>query len=164
MSADLKRRLARLIGIGFAAVLLIAAEPWQVVAVNRISLEGNLKDGGEFEVRVESEEPKNASGTYFGAVGRPRSVVSDVVVNVAGKKMSFPEVAYNDLANPLLQTVSITSQLSGPVRLRFTGGEGDASYEVEYLMQGGRLAQRTISYFEAAPNGEKSRVVKTTTF
>jgi hypothetical protein len=58
----------------------------------------------------------------------------------------------------------MTSQLSGEVKLRFTGGEGDASYEVEYVVVSGRLAERRVSYFEADPKGEKARVVKTDTY
>ena len=123
-----------------------------------------MKEGSDFEVRIELQEPKEASGNYFGATGHPRSVVSDIMLKVAGKKIAFPDAAFADLANALLQTVSITSQPSGDVKLRFTGGEGDTNYEVEYFIQSGRLLQRIVSYFEAAPTGGKARVLKTTTF
>jgi hypothetical protein len=164
MMPILTRSLACCIAIGFAAGAIEAAEPWQVVNVNRILLEGTLKEGSDFEVRIELQEPKETSGNYFGASGHPRSVVSDIMLKVAGKKIAFPEAAFADLANALLQTVSITSQPSGDVKLRFTGGEGDASYEVEYFIQSGRLLQRSLSYFETPATGTKARVVKTTTF
>jgi hypothetical protein len=160
----LKRALASCIGLGLAAIGMGAAEPWQVVNVNRVLLEGTLKEGSDFEVRIELQEPKEASGNYFGASSHPRSVVSDIMLKVAGKKIAFPETAFADLANALLQTVSMTSQPSGDVKLRFTGGEGDASYEVEYFIQSGRLIQRSLSYFEAEATGAKARVIKTTTF
>jgi hypothetical protein len=164
MTSNSKRAIAFCVGIGFALAVTNAADPWQVVTVNRLALEGTLKDGTEFEVRVESQEPKEQSAAYVGATGTPRAVISDFTMKLAGKKVSFPDSAFNDLANPLLQTVSITSQPSGAIKLRFTGGEGEASYEAEYLVQSGRLAQRTLSYFEAGANGEKGRIVKTATF
>jgi hypothetical protein len=67
------------------------------------------------------------------------------------------------LANPLLQTVSITSQPSGDLKLRFTGGEGATNYEVEYFIEGNRLVQRTVSYFERGVE-QKDRVIKTMFF
>ncbi|MFN2542069.1 MAG: hypothetical protein ABR514_07880 [Chthoniobacterales bacterium] len=163
MTSNSKRAIAFCVGIGFALAVTNAADPWQVVTVNRLALEGTLKDGTEFELRVESQEPKEQSIVYVGATGTPRAVISDFALKLGGKKVSVPDAAFNDLANPLLQTVSITSQ-PGAVKLRFTGGEGEASYEVEYLVQSGRLAQRTLSYFEAGANGEKGRIVKTATF
>jgi len=164
MTANLKRALACCcFGIGLALLGSSAAEPWQVVTVNRASLEGTLKDGTEFEVRVESQEPKEAAANYFGATGKPRSVVSDIIMKVGGKRISFPDPSFNDLADALLQTLSITSQSSGEVKLRFTGGEGDASYEVEYFIEGNRLVRRTVSYFERGAE-QKDRVIKTMTF
>ena len=132
--------------------------------VNRVSLEGTLKEGIGFEVRIESQEPKETTVNYFGVTGKPRAVVSDIMLKLGGKKVSFPDTSYNDLANPLLQTVSMTSQSSGDFKLRFTGGEGDSSYEVEYLIQSGRLAERSLSYFETSAKGERARVVKTDSF
>ena len=164
MTASLKRAFAASVGIGLAMVAIEAAEPWQVVTVNRASFEGTLKEGTEFELRIESQEPKEASATYAGVTGKPRSVVSDIMLKLGGKKVSFPDTSFNDLVNPLLQTVSLTSQSSGEVKLRFTGGEGDGSYEVEYLIQSGRLAERRLGSFETDPKGERARVVKTDTF
>jgi hypothetical protein len=147
-----------------AAATAVAAEPWQVVTVNRVSVEGTLKNGAEFEVRIECQQPSETTSTYFGAQGQPRSVISDITIKLNGKKVSVPETGFRDLANPLLQTVSITGQSTGDLKLRFTGGDGDLSYEAEYVIQSGHLTQRTISYFEAGAQGERSRVVKTTNF
>jgi len=145
-------------------IVTSAAESWQVVTVNKVSLEGTLKEGTEFEVRIESTKPKEPSGNYFGTVDRPRSVLSEITVKLGGKKISFPKQAFSDLANALLQTVSTTSQPSGELKLRFTGGDGPTSYEAEYFIESNRLVKRTISYFEVATGSEKNRVVKTTTF
>ncbi len=136
---------------------------WQTVNVDKVRLEGTLKDGGTFEVKVDSGVPKQISGDYFGASDAPRVVVSGITVKTAGGNISFPKPAFVDLANPLLQTVSITSQGSANLKLRFTGGEGAQNYEVEYFIEGNRLVKRNVSYFERG--GEKSdRVIKTMTF
>ena len=161
---NLKRLLAFWIATTCAALATHAAEPWQVVTVTKVSLEGTLKEGTEFEVRIESKKPKELSGSYFGATDQPGSVVSEITVKLGGETISFPKQAFSDLANALLQTVSITSNPSGEARLRFTGGTGSTSYEAEYFIEPKRLAKRVISYFEATTGGEKSRVLKTTTF
>jgi hypothetical protein len=156
--------------IGFwTAILLViiaataAADQWQVVTVNRVTLEGTLKDGPPFEVRVDSDAPKGSSGDYFGASDAPQLVVSGIIVKAAGGRIAFPKQAFADLANPLLQTVSITSQPSGDLKLRFNGGEGATNYEVEYFIEGNRLVRRTVSYFERGKT-LKDRVIKTTNF
>jgi hypothetical protein len=164
MSADWKRLLVCLAAVAYAWFAGNAAELWQVVKVNKISLEGVLKEGTEFEVRIESKKAKESSGNYFGATDQPAFVVSEITVKLSGDKISFPKDAFADLANPLLQTASITSQPSGEVRLRFSGGEGATGYEAEYFMDSKRLLKRTVSYFEITAAGEKSRVVKTTNF
>jgi len=140
-----------------------ALAQWQVVTLNRVTLEGTLKDGGAFEVRVESDTPKQTSGEFFGATDSPTSVVSGIIVKTSGARIAFPKQAFVDLANPLLQTTSITSQGSGNLKLRFTGGEGATNYEVEYFIEGNRLVRRTVSYFERG-TGQKDRVIKTMTF
>jgi hypothetical protein len=140
------------------------AELWQVVTINKISLEGTLKEGTEFEINIEARKPKVLQGDYFGSAGQPGSVIAEITVKLGGEKMSFPKQAFNDLANPLFQTVSLTSQPSGEVRLRFTGGDGSTTYEAQYFIQSNRLAKRSISYFEASAGGKKREVVKTTTF
>ena len=152
----------RLIAILCMMLVATAFAQWQVVTLNRVTLEGTLKDGGAFEVRVDSDTPKEASGEYFGATDAPRAVVSGIIVK-AGGRIAFPKNAFVDLANPLLQTVSITSQGSSNLKLRFTGGEGAQNYEVEYFIEGNRLVRRTVSYFERG-GGEKGRIVKTTNF
>ena len=93
----------------------------------------------------------------------PRVVVSGIIVKTTGARIAFPKQAFVDLANPLLQTVSITSQGSSNLKLRFTGGEGAQNYEVEYFIEGNRLVRRNVSYFERG-GGEKGRVVKTMSF
>jgi hypothetical protein len=147
----------------FASTATTLADQWQVVTVNRVTLEGTLKDGGPFEVRVDSDTPKQTAGEYFGATDAPRSVVSGIIVKAAGGRIAFPKQACVDLANPLLQTVSITSQPSGNLKLRFTGGEGATNYEVEYFIEGNKLVRRTVSYFERGAE-QKDRVIKTTNF
>jgi hypothetical protein len=140
-----------------------ALAQWQVVTLNRVTLEGTLKDGGAFEVKVNSDTPKEASGQFFGATEAPRTVVSEIMVKGPGGKVAFPKQAFIDLANPVLQTVSITSQGASNLKLRFTGGEGAQNYEVEYFVEGNRLVRRNVSYFERG--GEQSgRVIKTMNF
>ena len=146
-----------------AALTTTRADQWQVVTVNKVTLEGALKDGGAFEVRVDSDTPKEASGEFFGATDAPRAVVSGVIVKSAGGRIAFPKQAFVDLANPLLQTVSITSQGPSNLKLRFTGGEGAQTYEVEYFIEGNRLVRRTVSYFERGET-QKDRVIKTMSF
>jgi hypothetical protein len=145
----------------FAAIAF--ADQWQVVTVNKVTLEGTLKDGGTFAVTVDSDTPKVTSGEFFGATDAPRAAVSGITVKTSNARIAFPKQAFVDLANPLLQTVSITSQPSGDLKLRFTGGEGEAGYEVEYFIQANRLVKRNVSYFERGGD-EKSRVIKTMTF
>jgi hypothetical protein len=146
-----------------AAMPTKAAEPWQVVTVNKVSLEGTLSGGSKFEVNVESSKPKTLEANYVGAAGQPAAAVSEITVKLGGEKISFPKQAFGDLANAKLQTVSVTSQPSGEVRLRFSGGEAPGTYEVEFFIQGNRLTKRSLSSFEAATGG-KHEVVKTTTF
>src|SRR5262249_28040549 len=134
-----------------------------VVKLNRVTLEGSLKEGGVFEVKVDSDAPKGASGEFFGATEAPHAVVSGIVVKTTGARISFPKQAFVDLANPLLQTTSVTSQGSSNLKLRFTGGEGAQNYEVEYFIEGNRLVKRNVSYFDRGGQ-EKGRVVKTMTF
>jgi hypothetical protein len=153
----------RLIAILFMMFASTALAQWQVVTLNRVTLEGTLKGGGPFEVRVDADVPKQASGEFFGATEAPRSVVSGVIVKAASGKVSFPREAFADLANPLLQTVSVTSQGSNNLKLRFTGGEGAQNYEVEYLIEGNKLVKRDVNYFERG-GSEKSRVIKTMSF
>lgn len=97
--------------------------------------------------------------SYFGAAEQPQSVVEEIIVKVGGKKTDFPKPAFEDLANPLLQTVSITSQPTNDIKLRFTGGDASATYEVEYFIELDRLVKRLIRYFEAT-GGEKREVIK----
>ncbi|HST31797.1 MAG TPA: hypothetical protein VLK27_13270 [Chthoniobacterales bacterium] len=140
-----------------------AVAQWQVVNVNKVTLEGTLKGGGNFVVRVDSDSPRTTSGEYFGATDAPRAVVSGVTVKTDNARIAFPKQAFVDLANPLLQTTSITGQGSGNLKVRFTGGEGATNYEVEYFIEGNRLVRRTVSYFERG-GAQKDRVVKTTNF
>lgn len=164
MIFDLKRLLGATVAIPCALFAAQAAEPWQVVSVSEMSIAGTLKDGTEFEVRIEAKKPKEPRDNYFGAAGQPELVVSEIVVKVGGKKTSFPKQAFEDLANPLLQTVSVTSQPSGEVKLRFTGGDRAPTYEVEYFVQSDRLLRREVTFVETLPDGAKREVVKTTTF
>ena len=148
----------------FAAALATArADQWQVVNVDKVTLEGTSKDGGTFAVTVDSDTPKPVSGEFFGATEAPRAVVSGITVKTSGARIAFPKQAILDLANPLLSTVSITSGEAGNLKLRFTGGEGATNYEVEYFIEGNRLVRRTVSYFERGET-QKDRVIKTTTF
>jgi hypothetical protein len=148
----------------FAGLLTTAsADQWQVVTVNKVTLEGTLKDGGTFAVTVDSDAPKAASGEFFGTTGSPRAVVSGVTVKTSNARIAFPKQAFGDLANPLLSTLSITSQGAGSLKLRFTGGEGAQNYEVEYFIEGDRLGRRTVSFFERGGE-KKDRVVNTMTF
>ncbi|MEY2556535.1 MAG: hypothetical protein QOF93_1679 [Verrucomicrobiota bacterium] len=140
---------------------IAVADQWQVVTLNRVTLEGASKDGGSFEVRFDSDMPKQTAGDYFG--GTPQSVVSGIIVKTQGARIAFPREAIADLANPLLQTASITSQPGANLKIRFTGGEGPTNYEVEYFIEGNRLVRRTVSYFERGAE-QKDRVVKTTNF
>ena len=153
----------RSITILFAMLAATAVAQWQVVTLNRVTLEGTLKDGGAFEVRVDSDAPRETAGEFFGATEAPRAVVSGIIVKTPGGKVAFPKQAFVDLANPLLQTVSVTSQGSSNLKLRFTGGEGAQNYEVEYFIEGNRLVRRDVSYFERG-GAEKGRVIKTTNF
>ena len=147
----------------FAVVAATASAQWQVVTVNKVTLEGTLKDGGAFEVKVDSDTPKAAAGEYFGATEAPHAVVSGIIVKAPGGRIAFPKQAVVDLANPLLSTVSVTSQGADNLKLRFTGGEGAANYEVEYFIEGNKLVKRNVSYFERGGK-EKGRVVKTMSF
>jgi hypothetical protein len=139
-------------------------EPWQVVAINSVSLQGTLKQGTPFEVNIEAKKPKIFQGNYFGSVDQPSSVVAEITVKLGGEKISFPRQAFDDLANASLQTVSVTSRPSGELKFRFTGGDEASRYEAEYFIQSNRLVKRLVSYFEATADGKKQVVVKTTTF
>ncbi len=139
-------------------------EPWQVVAISRVSLEGTLKEGTPFEVNIEAKQPKILKGNYFGSVDQPSTVVVEMTVRLGSEKISFPKQAFDDLANVSLQTISVTSKPSGEFKLRFTGGDEAKRYEAEYFIQSNRLVKRLISYFEATANGKKQVVVNTTTF
>ena len=165
MTRNLKQLPASAVVI-IAALLAggAAAQSWQVVTINEMSLAGPLKEGTEFEVRIEARKPKELRDDYFGTVDQPASVIAEIVVRVGGKKTPFPKEAFEDLANPLLQTVSLTSQPSGEVKLRFTGGTRPPTYEVEYFVQDDRLTKRTVKVFEAGPDGVKREVIKTMTF
>jgi hypothetical protein len=138
-------------------------EAWQVVTVNEVLLAGTLKEGTPFEVHIEARMPKTLRNQYFGASTQPELVIAEITVRLGGQKIPFPKEGFEDLARPRLQTVSLTSQPSGTVKLRFTGGEESAAYEAEYLIQPNRLAERAVSYFEVTAGGEKARIVKTTT-
>ena len=153
----------RLIAILFMMFAATAFAQWQVVTLNRVTLEGTLKDGGAFEVRVDSDTPKETSGEYFGATDAPQAVISGIIVKGPGGRIAFPKQAFVDLANPLLQTVSMTSQGSSNLKLRFTGGQDATNYEVEYFIEGNRLVRRTVSYFERGET-QKDRVIKTMNF
>ena len=157
-------RMAFLFLFLFTAALTAGrADQWQVVNVDKVTLEGTLKDGGTFAVTVDSDAPKPVSGEFFGATETPRVVVSGITVKTSGARISFPKQAVVDLANPLLSTVSITSGGAGNLKLRFTGGEGATNYEVEYFIEGSRLVKRTVSYFERGET-QKDRVIKTMNF
>ena len=147
----------------FAGGPALIAQEWQVVIVKRVSLEGTLKTGAAFEVQIESGKAK-AEREYFGATEAPQSAIEEIMVKVGGDKIRFPKQAFEDLSNAALQTVSLTSQPSGEMRLRFTGGEAAAGYEVEYFMQPGRLVKRSLTVFEASGGAAKHQVVKTMTF
>ena len=139
------------------------AEPWQVVRINEVSWMGLVKEGDEFEVHIEAKKPKDAPGPYFGAVDQPESAVAEMTAKVDGDKIRFPKPAFEDLANPLLQTLSVTTQASGAVKLRFLGGNSAATYEVEFLIETGKLVKRTLKYFETT-NDTKKEVIKEMTF
>jgi len=139
-------------------------EPWQVVAINSVSLRGTVKEGTPFEVNIETKKPKASQGNYFGSADQPSSVIVEMAAKLGGEKISFPKQAFDDLANASLQTVSVTSKPSGELRFRFSGGDEATRYEAEYFIQSGRLIKRSVSYFEATADGKKREVVKTTTF
>jgi hypothetical protein len=139
-------------------------EPWQVVAVNSVSLHGTLKQGTPFEVNVEARKPKASQGNYFGTTDQPSSVIQEISLKLGGDKISFPKEAFQDLANASLQTVSVTSRPSGDLKFRFTGGDEGSRYEAEYFIQSNRLVKRLVSYFEPTTGGKKQLVVKTTNF
>ncbi|HJT45638.1 MAG TPA: hypothetical protein VJ721_05125 [Chthoniobacterales bacterium] len=139
------------------------ADQWQVVNVDKVTLEGTLKEGGTFVVTVDTDRPRKISGELFGATETPRAVVSGITVKTSNARIAFSKQSVTDLANPLLQTLSVTAQGSGNLKLRFTGGEGAQNYEVEYFVEGDRLARRNVSYFERGGT-QKDRVVKTMTF
>ena len=147
-----------------AAVVQPETDPWQVVTINKVSLEGTLKQGTPFEVNIEATKPKRSQGKYFGAIDQPGSVVAEIMVKLDGDKIRFPAHAFDDLANASLQTLSVTSRPSGELKFRFTGGGEANRYEAEYFIQSNRLVKRLVSYFEATPNGKKQIVVNTTTF
>jgi hypothetical protein len=153
-------------GAFLACAMINAAEPqpWQVVTINEVTWIGKLKGGADFEVRIQAERPKDGRDDYAGAVGQPQAAVAEIIVKAADEKIKFPKLAYEDLANPLLQTLSVTSQPTGELKLRFLGGEGPASYEVEYLIGPKKLVSRTLKYFEKTATGEKNQVVKTMDF
>jgi hypothetical protein len=163
MIDQLKRLLVFSLAVN-CSLIADAAEPWQVVRIHKVSLEGTLKEGTPFEVNIEAKKPKASRSDYFGGGQQVEAVVAEITVKLGGEKVSFPKPAFEDLANASLQTVSLTSQPSGELKLRFTGGTGAASYDVEYLIGSNRLAKRTISYFEAPDGSEKHQVVKTMTF
>jgi hypothetical protein len=147
-----------------AAVAQADTEPWQVVVINKVSLQGSLKQGTPFEVNIEAKKSKGFQGKYFGSVDQPDSVVAEIMVKLGGEKVPFPNQAFDDLANALLQTVSVTSRPSGELKFRFTGGDETNRYEAEYFIQSNRLVKRLVSYFEATADGKKQVVVNTTTF
>ena len=153
----------RTIAIFLAMLAATASAQWQSVNINKVALEGTMKEGGTFEAKIDSDVPKEISGEYFGATDSPRVAVSGITVKTSGARIAFPKQAFADLANPLLQTTSITSQGASNLKLRFTGGEGAQNYEVEYFIEGNRLVRRTVSYFERG--GEQAgRVIKTMNF
>lgn len=155
-------RIALLVLVS-AALTTVATAQWQTVNVDKVTLEGTLKEGGTFTVTVDTSRPKAVSGELFGATDTPRAVVSGITVKTSNARIAFPKNAVADLANPLLQTVSVTAQGSGNLKVRFTGGEGAQNYEVEYFIEGNRLARRNVSYFERG-GSQKERVVKTMSF
>jgi hypothetical protein len=139
------------------------AGPWQVVRINEVTWIGLVKEGDEFEVHIETKKPKDEQGSYFGAVDQPESAVAEITVKVDGDKIRFPKPAVEDLANPLLQTLSVTSQPTGEVKVRFLGGNSAATYEVEFIIETGKLTKRTVKYFEGK-DGKKQEVIKDMTF
>ena len=153
----------RTIAIFLTMLAATASGQWQTVNVDRVTLEGTLKDGGTFEVKVDSDAPKEAVGELFGTTDAPRAVVSEITVKAPGGRVAFPKQAFVDLANPLLQTTTVTSQGANNLKLRFTGGEGAQNYEAEYFIEGNRLVRRTVSFFERGGE-QKDRVIKTMTF
>jgi hypothetical protein len=161
----MSKNLTRLVVFGAAIscgfFFASAAEPWQVVSINEVTWVGSLKGGGDFHVHIEAKKPKEGR-EYFGAVNEPEVAVAEITVKADGK-VSFPKPAFEDLANPLLQTLSVTSQPSGEVKLRFLGGDAGATYEVEYFIESGRLVKRTLKYF-ATKDGKKQEVIKEMTF
>jgi hypothetical protein len=150
----------------FLAWPVFAAEPpgpWQVVTINEVTWVGSLRGGDEFEVHIETKKPKDSRNPYFGSIDQPDSAVTEITVKADGDKIRFPKPAVEDLANPLLQTLSVTSQPAGEIKVRFLGGNSAATYEVEFFIQSGKLTKRTVKYFEAK-DGKKQEVIKDMTF
>jgi hypothetical protein len=119
-------------------------------------LTGTPKEGTPFEAHIETRKPKTLRDQYFGTSTQPELVIAQITVKIGGQKITFPNEGFEDLAKPRLQTVSLTSQPSGVVKLRFTGGEESATYQAEYLIQPNRLAGRAVSYFEVTAGDEKA--------
>jgi len=162
----MSKSVTRLVLFGLAMSCSVfaqtTAEPWQVVTINEVTWAGSLKSGGDFQVHIEAKKPKGEQAQYFGATEQPEAAVAEINVKADGK-ISFPKKAFEDLANPLLQTLSVTSQPSGEIKVRFLGGAAAATYEVEYLIESGRLTKRTVKYFETT-DGQKREVIKTMSF
>src|SRR5437868_6227679 len=81
--AQSRSNCVKIIGFGIAIVFgavagTAVADQWQVVTVNKVTLEGTLRGDSPFEVRIESDTPKETSGDYFGATDAPRSVVAGI--------------------------------------------------------------------------------------
>jgi hypothetical protein len=163
LTGNLKRLVVCSVLAAWPALAADTAGPWQVVRINEVTWVGLVKEGDEFEVHIETKKPKDAHGPYFGSVDQPDSAVTEIIVKVDGDKIRFPKPAVEDLANPLLQTLSVTSQPTGEVKVRFLGGNGAATYEVEFFLETGKLTKRTVKYFEAK-DGKKQEVIKDMTF
>ena len=57
-------------------------EPWQVVAINSVSLRGTVKEGTPFEVNIETKKPKASQGNYFGSADQPSSVIVEMAAKL----------------------------------------------------------------------------------
>src|SRR3982074_2293317 len=100
MVDNLKRLGALVVGIACLWSVSNAAEQWQTVTVNEVSLAGNLKEGTTFEVQIEAKKPKLLHGDYFGGSNQPEYAVAEIVVKLGDQKISFPKQAFEDLSNP----------------------------------------------------------------
>ncbi|MBV9463863.1 MAG: hypothetical protein JO317_06505 [Verrucomicrobiae bacterium] len=146
----MKRRAITLLFILALSASASATDHFQRDFIATSALRGET-DLGALEYSVETipyenlpESAKNIARWIGTDGGVPEFVVRSIRIRIGKRKVSLPEAAFRDLANPILPSGLEASVKDGDLIIKLSGGHEDNLYRAEFTVRGGRALERKL--------------------